>query len=299
MKIIYIAKHDQRSGNDDEGAIAHAFRVLGHEVKCFRETQGTAALREKGDFILFHHWRSAQMYLRQKNISVVMWYFDLVDAKDVSSPEVLRRSQKRIKWMRETIPSVDIGFCTDGDWVANDQSGKLHWLMQGADERIVGRGQRLPTPVPPLIFPGMHQGNGKARERFIDELMGKYGGDFRRLGSTYREQLRDYIASCEIVMCPNAPVTQTYHSNRVYLCAGFGACVVHPYTNTIKQHFNMSEILMYSDLEVMYSLISKFRLCSDLRESMRENALERVKKQHLYRHRVEEMLSVMKQRGII
>lgn len=300
MKIIYIAKHEQGKGNDDEGAVAHALRVLGHEVVCFSERQGTQALRERGDFILFHHWKYAGMYLKHRPIPAVMWYFDLVDAHDTSSPEVHRRSLKRVKWMNETIPNIDIGFCTDGDWVANDKSGKLNWLMQGADERIVGVGKRLSHAVPPLIFPGMHIGNGKARESFVDDLMRKYGGDFRRLGETYREELRDYIASSEILICPNAPVTNRYWSNRVYMCAGFGACVLHPWSEGLSTHFTFTEIPQYNGFEHLVSMINAYRtVLKSSAKQFRHNALERVKKQHLYRHRVEEMLSVMKQKGII
>lgn len=299
MKIVYIAKHNQGRGNDDEGAIAHAFRVLGHEVVCFNENQGTSALREKGDFILFHHWKSASMYLRQKSIPGVMWYFDLVDANDLSSPEVIRRSSKRVKWMNETVPQIDIGFCTDGDWVANDQSGKIHWLMQGADERIVGRGNRLSTSVPPLTFPGMYRGNGKARERFVDELMTKYKEDFHNLQFTYREQLRDYIASSEIVICPNAPVTDRYFSNRVFMCAGFGAYVLHPESEAITQCFTPIEVPTYQTHEHLYSLIDSFRSMPNERQQFSTNALERVNKQHLYRHRVEEMLATIRLKGIV
>ena len=92
MKIVYIAKHDS-GHNDDEGAIAHAFRSLGHEVICVPEDQGRrAALHTGVDLWLAHKWNDQSGINRINTIKnrsggvLAFWYFDLVlfDPQDTS-----------------------------------------------------------------------------------------------------------------------------------------------------------------------------------------------------------------------
>lgn len=296
MKIVYIANHRQRSGNDDEGAIAHALRVLGHDVPCFEERHPQKAVKEKGvDFVLFHHWKTAYAYVHLFSAPKVLWYFDLVDAKD---PSVVVRSQRRVRAVTETMRTVQAAFFTDGDWAAEDVTKKAFHLPQGADERIVGKGTRSPG-VPPLLFTGMRRGNGSGRVAFVEEMSTRYGDRFLHLTQDYREELRDYIASTEIVVCPSSPVTDRYWSNRVYNAAGFGGCVLHPYSAGLRDHFNAFELPMYQDVSEMHDFITNLLETPHCREEIREAAYDRVVTEHLYRHRVEKMLAILKEQEII
>lgn len=297
MKVVYVAKHDQRSGNDDEGAIAHAFRVLGHEVVCFDEKSLSAAFREAGDFLLFHHLSNAPMRLNEASIPTVFWYFDLVNANDYS---VAVRSKRRMNWITSVTRQVSAGFCTDGDWGAQDNSGKLTWLTQGADERIVGRGTPIEGLHIPILFAGSYLKNGRGRQEFVYKMKEKYGKDFVHITGEYRERLRDYIASSDIVVCPNEPITSRYASNRVYLSAGFGGCVLHPYCQALLDDFSeLIDVLQYESMESLFNTINYLLDKPHIMETFRECALGRVKKQHLYRHRIEKMLQVLKTKGII
>lgn len=296
MKIVYIANHHQRSSTDDEGAITHALRVLGHEVLCYEERHPQKAVKERGvDFVLFHHWKTAYAYVHLFNAPKVMWYFDLVDAKD---PSVAVRSGRRIKAITSTMQSVQAAFFTDGDWVADDTTKKAFHLSQGADERIVGRGTYSPG-VPPLLFTGMRRGNGSGRVAFVEEMSARYGDKFLHLTQHYREELRDYIASTEITVCPSSPVTDRYWSNRVYNAAGFGGCILHPYSTGLAEHFEEYEVATYRNAQEMHVMIDFLLKNQSNRELLSENALARVQEQHLYRHRVEKMLFILKEQEII
>src|SRR5258705_108551 len=132
MRILYVAKHDAK-GNCDEEAISHALEQLGHIVIKLHERDGSSTFNHVADFMLCHHWRNLDE-LRRIKIPKVFWCFDLIDSKD---PTIAKRDLERINWITQMTNACDLGFMTDGDWVGKDKTGKLLWLMQGADERIV------------------------------------------------------------------------------------------------------------------------------------------------------------------
>src|SRR5437762_2659363 len=104
MKILYVAKHGS-GGNDDEGAITHALRVLGHEVDCVHEDYdrrptGVNPFARPRDLVLFHKWNDFDQ-LRALSGPKCFWYFDLVECDD---PSLRRRCRQRVEWMSRTIP---------------------------------------------------------------------------------------------------------------------------------------------------------------------------------------------------
>src|SRR5262245_30017975 len=125
MKILYIAKHNS-GGNDDEGAISHALTSLGHDVMKVSETKARMIRNEKPDFMLFRKWYDVN-HLARFNFPKVFWYFDLVET--AGDPSLEQRARTRRAWMGAIMPRVDLGFCTDGDWV-NKNPDKLVWLPQ-------------------------------------------------------------------------------------------------------------------------------------------------------------------------
>jgi len=175
-RIGYVAKHDS-GGNDDEGAIHHALTVLGHDVQRLREKKGYMARKIPSvDFILFHKWHGP-VALRGLTTPKVFWYFDLVEYPDTTLES---RNQTRREWMRSIIPHVDLGFCTDGDWVAKDTTSKLFWLPQGADSRMTGFGTPLEDHPPPILFTGIRRG-GIQRAGFVDEMQVNYRQSFNHI----------------------------------------------------------------------------------------------------------------------
>lgn len=291
MKIGYVARHDG-NGNDDEGAIYHALQALGHEVFRVREIVGERVTRLANlDLVLFHKWEHLGK-IEQIKMPKVFWYFDLVDAKD---PQVQGRSESRMRWIRQVTNISDLGFCTDGDWVAQDTSGKLHWLLQGADERVVGRKSCSRTMVP-ILFTGACR-NGSARARFVYEMKARYGDKFCHVSQgVYGEKLGELIASACMVVAPYGPVTDRYWSNRVYLTAGFGGFIIHPFSVGLCRHYSGDEVCYYGDTDSLHGIIDYAFKHPDWGPRLGTNALRRTISNHLYRHRLKEMLQVVRDR---
>lgn len=305
MRILYIANHDS-GGNDDEGAITYALSELGHDVVRLNEfgwkTTDYMYGSEGVDLVLFHKWCNPEA-LFQIGCPKVFWYFDLVRSGDIG---LQRRDAGRLQWMMKVLPYVDIGFCTDGDWAnetwtrnAKDQPEphpKLVWLTQGADGRIVGRGKPTFKSDYDLLFTGIRKG-GEKRASWVDEMTATYGSKFCHLErGYYRERLRDLIASSKIVLAPDGPVTARYWSNRVYNALGFGAFMIHPYCEGLTQHYGVTELVMYRSREELHELINDWLAHPNTRQLVSEAALERTKREHLYRHRVESLLKTVKEK---
>lgn len=299
MKIIYVANHDS-GGNDDEGAILHALRALGHEVDPCRESNSRLVYRHKADLLLFHKWYDVdQIKYMSERMCVAFWYFDLVDFPD---PMLISRCNNRIDWMEKIAPLVHVGFCTDGDWVAdwNGHHGeeKLVWLTQGADERIVGWGSIAKSKYEStILFTGISRGGGNGREDFVRFMKKTYGSQFVHIEKgLYREELRDQIANSAIVVAPDSPVTDRYWSNRVYNAAGFAAFLIHPYCKGLVEQYGPISMAYYSNRDALRRVIEQALEDNETCHRFSKQALERTKKEHLYRHRCEKLIQIVKER---
>lgn len=291
LTIGYVANHEA-GGADDEGAITHALQSLGHCVQRVRQRKGYTIKKIHTDFVLFHHWHDYAAIEKLERPKVA-WTFDLVQYPD---PMLARRNEERVAWMRRLAGVADLVFSTDGDWVAQDQTGKLVWLPQGADERVVGRG--MADEGAPLLFTGISRGGGQGRVEFVLQMQERYGDQFRHIQKgVYREQLRDLIAGTDIVLAPSAPVTHAYWSNRVYNVLGFGGFLLHPYSERLSHHYkDGTEIMYYRDAEHLHRLIREYRDDHTGRQRIATAGLERTQRQHLYRHRCERLVAVVKER---
>lgn len=303
MKIAYIANHGC-GGNDDEGAIAHALEALGHEVVRLPERGFSIASAARCDLLLSHKW--ANNLPARVNRPWIFWYFDLVDWPD---PTLRHRNETRMRWMRENVGRAALGFCTDGDWVDrfNPMSGgKLVWLMQGADERVVGRDEPTSGKRMPIVFTGIKRGGGRGRIDFVNWMESRFGDRFHHCErGIHRERLRGFLAHANVVVCPDSPVTDRYWSNRIYNAAGFGACVVHPHAKGLEDHYQHErEIICFprgASAEDRANLESKLFYLLDpdnepYRRSLGEAALRRTEAEHLYRHRLEVLLRIVRER---
>lgn len=305
MKILYVAKHGS-GDNDDEGAIEFALKKLGHEVRCVNENRKGRVIinhqnTHKCDFLLFHKWNDFGA-LQKTLIPKVFWYFDLVDIDD-PSPNVRARCRNRIQWMDNVLPVVDLGFCTDGDWVNQDTTGKLVRLTQGADERVMGMAPAKEMWKCDVLFTGLDAGSGN-REKHIAKVREKYGTGFRQIpkpGTRRRyhgRQLAAAIASAKVVLAPIAPTTDHYWSNRVYNTLGFGGLLVHPHCETLLNHFTPEkELLTYRTEEESLEVIDRcLMMHPETVSEIKHAALDRVRKEHLYRHRCEVLVNTVKER---
>ena len=311
MRVLYIAKHGQVPSNDDEGAIQYAFEQLGHEVTAIREVKAKNALGyckgTKHDLVLFHHWddQATLHTLRKLDIPLVFWYFDLVDQRD---PSVEGRSERRKGWMERTVPEVDLGFCTDGDWVfrwnhwgPEGHRDKLVRLNQGADVRVAGKGLApINSLVIPLLFTGTHRGGAK-RESFVSEMIETYGSMFRWVErGTYARKLADLIAQSHIVLAPDSPVTNMYWSNRVYNTLAFGGFLLHPLAHCLlEQYQDGKELVYYRSREDLHEKIRYYLGNPEARLRVSQAAVVRTVREHTYTNRVAELIRTLNARRLL
>jgi len=298
MRILYVARHGQvGTSNDDEGAIAAALRLLDHDVCCVHESEvDSLGLPERPDLLLFHKWDDLSALVRLRRhwgyaTPAVFWFFDLVDHPD---PALANRCRVRRNWMERFTPHVDLGFCTDGDWVRRDTTGKLICLRQGADERVVGRGDRTIPALAPgsgtILLSGIYKG-GTLRMSFINEMHARYGSRFRHVQQgIYGRDMADLVASTAVVVAPDGPSTDHYWSNRVYNACGFGAFLVHPYCTDLLMHYDDTEVAYYDSREGMHDIVERALAEPMRRQATADRALARTLAEHLYRHRCVEML---------
>ncbi len=117
MNIVHVGKFGQVRSNQDEEAISHAFRMLGHQVTDLHESEARSDLAS-ADLLLFHHWDDAEAVRRARPLfpRIACWCFDLIEWP--SDPTLERRCEQRVRWMDRILPHVDACFCTDGDWAA-------------------------------------------------------------------------------------------------------------------------------------------------------------------------------------
>ena len=315
MRIVYVANHDS-GGNDDEGAISFALERLGHEVVRIKERKGYDARRLKADLCLFHKWDDPEA-LRGISYPKAFWYFDLVDFPQ--DPTLTRRCSQRVEWMSRIIPCVDLGFCTDGDWVERWNSAlhpssglipdKLVWLPQGADERVTGLYTSDPDSPQSsrILFTGIGKGGGVQRESFIAEMRATYGDRFYHVSrGVHREELGRLIANSSIVVAPDSPVTDRYWSNRVYNALGFGAFLLHPWCGDLSANYRVipdewgsdfeCEAIAYGSRADLFEKIDKYLEMPTSRRRIASAGYERTIREHLYRHRCEQLVRTVKER---
>lgn len=297
MKILYIARHKPNYRNDDEGAIASAFESLGHEVVRIHEDSRHELTQdeiEEVDFLLFHHIISTSKF-DHLDIPKCFWYFDLVYYESEGS--LGQRSKSRRQWMKRSIPKVLVGFCTDGDWVDQDKSGKLVLLRQGADDRIADNVSNTSPKNIDILFSGGMTLHGPNRTNWSRMMKHAYGKRFRVVRDTYREQLRELISKTRIVIAPGFPVTDRYWSNRVYLSMGFGALMLHPYANDLaKEYVEDKEIILYRDAKDMHRKIQHYVNNPEERLEVQAEGFGRTMRDHLYTHRCARMIEIIKER---
>lgn len=302
MKILYCASH-HNGGNDDEGAIAHALEQLGHtvvKVSQFADPILIEPVKKDCDFVLFHKLKRVDI-LHSLNMPKIGWYFDLVDWPDGT---LCKRNHERKTWMSEIGAKADLMFCTDGDWVHRMRQGsfpeKFIRLTQGADERFAGR--FLENPILPkhqILFTGIEARGGTQRASFVEFLRERYSETFHHVSSgIHQGNLKQLIANSKIVVAPDAPVTDHYWSNRVYLMLGFGAFLLHPYCEKLAEDYEQGmEILFYSCREELADLIDYYLTePSPELENIRESGMQKTLEKHLYRHRLEILVETVKER---
>lgn len=290
MRILYIAKHGC-GGNDDEGAIEYAMKQLGHDVMSVRECDARSIdlAHVKADFALCHHWHD-EVSLRQIRMPRVFWCFDRINDPD---PSLEPRNRTRMAWARGMAKACDLGFLTDGDWVASE-GGKLHWLMQGADERIIGPGAANDF-AHDILIPASIANGGDRRRRFISDFKERWGPAVHVVHKgVHGREMANLVAASKIVIAPMHPASDRYWSNRVYQITGFAGFLLHPYCGEL--HLRGPAVSMYGDEKHLDELISVYLRDKDGRDVRRIASHASVRENHLYRHRVAELVRIVQEK---
>jgi hypothetical protein len=325
VKILFVAKHGNHD-NADEDAVSFALEQLGHTVIRVQEyrrlREDSRPIEEwidtvEADLCLCFKWETvSEMIEVAQRMPLCFWYFDLVSSE---CPTLAARMQTRRNWMRDVVPNCKVGFCTDGDWVESfnvehyervagplglrrtECHDALVHLMQGADERVAGFGERN-TSCPPIIFTGMIH-HGARRAEHVSHLQAKWGDRFAvignrgPLGRRHGRELADLFASTSIVVAPDGPVTDSYWSNRLWLSLSLGAFLLHPYCAKIADYYRIGEeVICYRSREELDDLIGYYLDRPQKREEIRMAGFKATIDRNLYRHRVAELIAEVERR---
>lgn len=311
VKFLFLANHFPRD-NQDELALTHALRELGHEVfevqeKRRHRTQSwgdVLNLADSCDWVLFlKHPVVSELRELHQRVKLAFWYFDLVDGR--YDPTLAARSESRLRWMEEVIPLCRVGFCTDGDWVNlwNMFPGGLQRLIhlpQGADERVAGFGTRT-MDLPPVIFTGMVH-HGQTRASHVAHLQKTLGGKFLSFGDSPAQRqhgrgLADLFASVDVVIAPDGPGTDLYWSNRIVLTTSLGGFLLHPQCTGLHPYFPPGEVHYYVSRDHLDQLIHYYLDNPEKRKEMAMRGYERCLEANLYRHRCVTLVDELRRRS--
>lgn len=295
MRILYIAKHGS-GGNDDEGAIAYALQQLGHTVITMREQEASRVppVTSNAEFAICHGWCDVFAFSKLP-MPKAFWFFDRIDDPD---PSLHNRNRSRINWVRQMTDAADIGFCTDGDWVKDDRTERLHWLTQGADERVAKIGYAA-VPGPPILITASVLGGGERRRKFMSDFKERWRDKVKVVANGYHgPQMADLIAASKVVIAPLHPSSHRYWSNRVYQACGFGAVILHPHCEQLISHY--PHLLTYNDETDLDVAIHEVLDSTDAqRKEISVSNYLRTMNHHTYRHRCQQLLATAKEKGVL
>jgi hypothetical protein len=292
VRIAYVARHGQIASNDDEGAIAYALAVLGHDVLLLGEDDTHGVVAADADVVLCHHWQNVGLLSCLRAVRVC-WCFDRIADPD---PSLRLRSRRRVAWARTMAQVADVFALTDGDWVRSEGGANLVHLPQGADERVIGQGT-CQGKAWGVLLTGIGHGGGHRREEFVACLARHLGSQMRHVErGVHGRALADLIALAEIVIAPDAPVGPYYASNRIWLTLGYGGFLLHPWTEYLAGCYRGGEeIVWYRSREEMLALIADYGRRPEDRQRIALAGLERTRREHLYRHRVERLMALVEE----
>lgn len=161
-----------------------------------------------------------------------------------------------------------------------------------------------------VAFVGSWQKYHKAwpwRLKMIELLRKRYGEDFRTFPAIPRERiygqaLSDLYASVDVVVGDSifagTPIAKGYVSDRPYLTLGQGGCLAFPRNSPLEESFTDGEHLLYFNAQEphsMFEAIDTLLDSVDLRMKLRHHGKQAILDNHLYRHRVREMIQLMTQ----
>lgn len=288
MIIAYIGKHNN-GGNDEEGAIKHAFESLGHVVNTYTEQQCYKAVVDKPNLVLINHFHGKLPVFDRFECPKISWCFDLIMPPEEGIN--IQRFETRKDWADTIVDKMDYAFFTDGDYVNQDKTGKAVWLPQAMDQRLEKRQRRSTLPLTRILFTG-NANHNQRRQEFVRFLTERFGDRFLHVSrGLHGIGLAKVVAEALLVVCPDSPVTDNYWSNRVYMAAGLGACTIHPLASKLEAQYRQEkEMLYYDNLESLASWIDYCTHNPQYAEEVGNKAYLNTRVHHTYINRAEFIL---------
>lgn len=295
MRILYAAKHNQTTNTqDDEGAITHALRELGHAVYTLDEKIPSLASPQSFDLMLCHRIseKSELLSWSKGRHPVACWYFDQVN------------SAARRFWIDAMRRRVDYLFVTDGDYqvTAPDDGCPVILLRQGADERWWASEPKGGPDMTGKVLMTASIGKSEQRVRQIIQLKTKLGDRFVHYKKgLYGDSFRRAVSTADMVIAPEWPSTDRYWSNRVYVTLAAGGLLLHPTCADLTrihggEYRDGRHLFDYlrSDVFSTFDQISRLKLDTEyVKQEGRKHTFEN----HLYRHRLQILINTVLNEG--
>ena len=298
MRILYVGKHNQRSGNDDEGALVHVMNITNHICEAIHENYipsnpSNPVPKEDWDLILYNHPSLASRMLNVKTkVPKVFWCFDLIEYPEDES--LSKRNERRRSWALGMGRVCDYGFFTDGDWVESRAHKNIRCLRQGADPRVAHKFKPSlhEQDKLPILFTGDIKHSGTLRAKAVQRLIDRYEKNFAIVRNNHGRVLGQLIADSKIVIAPLHPTTDKYWSNRVYNSLGFGAFMLHPYCKELAEEYEDGvHLVFYKTVEELEDKIDYYLPRPEEREEIAKAGFIKTIENYTYTHRFEKLLN--------
>lgn len=246
---------------------------------------GSVALILKGD------WINPLIFEGRWDLKRVLWFFDF----DAYQPH---------NWLRRTGRWMTAMFLMCYPWVEQlrEEGVNAFYLPQATDPTVY-----MPMPevkkTCDVAFIGTKKpGRGEilawVAQHFSLEVWGEdwQDMDFKPGKPAYLEDFCNACARAKIIIniTPSIdwPIYEKTFSQRIYMAAGCGACILTDRIPGLDEFFDKNEIAVYDEKYLMNQI--KFLLDNKvLRESIGKAARRRVLMQHQYIHRIKEMFTCL------
>lgn len=321
MKVFYLGNYagpDSPLGYCPNAAyIQNALEALGHTVTGVNECDVTAddlIAQVKGyDLLLTEEARLKgdnqnagahdiidgrfQRVMDEVKVPVIPWLTNIFWS-------ITRREEHITK---NPIFKAKIVFTTDGghdeEW---RRAGVNHRLLrQGIHEpeAVLGKAT-YPTKAKVAFVGGVYENIWPYRRVLIDFLHETYKEDFLhtgKRGEVRHQELNDLLATVPVIV-GDSVYSPRYWSNRVYEFIGRGGFLIMPRIPGLEKEFEPGKHIVFyrlGDFADLQKKIDYYLAHPKERERIRLAGFEHCRKKYTYKKRVQELLYVLKDEGII
>lgn len=290
IKIFYLGNFAKEF--DTEVYIAHGFRQLGVEIKCWDETANLPIdhLIERieafnPDFVLLSKNRRYGIELLRRlrgKYLTVSWLFDLYHA--------LPKEMGSLRNLKDSPFYADVVFMSDG----GEFGVKKETLRQGIHEPNAIKG--TPSKQYDVVFIGSD--TYLARHKLLEFLKETYKERFAQFGSGGHPEVRglelnNLLASSKVVIGDSVP-SPRYWSNRIYEILGRGGFLLHPKVQGLEKEFQYYKHFIpfdYGNFGQIKEITDYYLTHDKEREEIRDAGFNYCKANYTYQIRCQTLLT--------